>query len=994
MPTRIPFPWPFKGVNVGWPLTAQPSLSSPDALNVLTDEPQRGRARGGSRNGTKKACEDQLGDGTSRRLSGLWQVTKLTVDEGTEGSGGAPSGLYQLATNQDYFADSTNINAHMEDLYPTFAVGTDDVAGTPLAKYLARFDGVRGGTFAAADPMYDGNAGVIAFNDSGDTGSAAAVRDSNYHASDNFLVELHGIVGATAYAFLSARVFNGNVTSLAGVLTLQLEINGPLDTFTISLWKNTTLINAVTQATDTFGYFRMGIRLTGTTAQVQLNGVAAFTTSVGSTTASHRGVAFGAYQEGTGGSPGFYQIRALEPTTSNDFTTLNSADDFSTYATGQQAEATGPFDVGTADQGAPAGLTDQTEFLAMLNGTRAGTDPADGDSGTLGDDGDPFIQTVNPAITLAGALVRRTGDLTPADSFEVRLPFDRDSNGNGPALCVRIKSGTPTDSDGVISARWRPIFAASDVHADWVLFLGDTIVSRGAGVLPQDSTSAIGTTSGVLKLRVEGELVSILVDDVLICSGIIAGQNTAARGVAFGAWATTDVAGPIDTIKIRGLDVYDQDTATGGSPGETVRDTRLIAVAGEDVYSGTLGGPYTKIDNVRDTQRKPSLTDVNGLVYLVDGEDYVKVIDPIAVTADDLVASGGSVPLACTIAVTWRGRLVLSGQEDLPQNIYMSKAGDPTDWNYSPGVPNALQAIDLNASDAGRIGQPVIALVPYHDDTLLIGCDHGLYVVTGDPAAGGTVEAISDGIGFTTRDGWCMSPDGTIYFVGTSGFYRMQAGGSGPVNVALGKYQQYFQELDRASNYIMCTWDRDRVGCWIFVVPRIEGAESTHLWFDAKQEAFWPMRLPTNQGPLATIVYDGDSPTDRYTLLGGHDGYIRRFDKEADQDDGVAITSYVFLGPVNPGGSFADFKIVETEWSLGVPSNGMDYELRVGENAEGALTATADFSGRFTTAGRQEKVRSRARGNTFLYRIGNTVISKAWVLERVEAIFEPSGRKR
>ena len=69
----------------------------------------------------------------------------------------------------------------------------------------------------------------------------------------------------------------------------------------------------------------------------------------------------------------------------------------------------------------------------------------------------------------------------------------------------------------------------------------------------------------------------------------------------------------------------------------------------------------------------------------------------------------------------------------------MSRSGDATDWDYSAEDP--LAAVALNASSsAGRIGDAVHALIPWRDDVMLIGTEHGLFAMSGDPAAGGSID--------------------------------------------------------------------------------------------------------------------------------------------------------------------------------------------------------------------------------------------------------------
>ena len=457
----------------------------------------------------------------------------------------------------------------------------------------------------------------------------------------------------------------------------------------------------------------------------------------------------------------------------------------------------------------------------------------------------------------------------------------------------------------------------------------------------------------------------------------------------------TPTTSTLKFAKFRGQSLVTSSTTTSlvQTPTTTTpRRTWLIAQSLRNLYVGEHPGSLAGFGQASNTS-KPSMCDINGLIYYVNGTD-TKVIDPTASTFANITASAGTVPTLCRIAVNWRSRLVLSQQDASPQNVYLSKAGDPTNWDFNPTPANATQAVALNASSsAGRIGQPVRALIPFRDDVLIIGCDHSLFAMVGDPADGGTITTISDSLGVLQRDAWTIAPNGAVYFVGHGGFYVMNSPTSVPINLALGVYEQFFNGLDRKGNYIMCQWDRDNEGCWIFVTL-IETGESTHLWYDSKLKAFWPQRFPDAQGPLCTTLYDGDAYGDRAIYLGGRDGFVRKIDPTALNDDGTPISSYVFIGPFNPYGPFGKAKLVELEGVTGEGTTNLVYEIRSGDDARAALAAVYDFQLSWTTVGRQPKVRQRARGNTMVLKLQNAVDLNRWSLERVAAMFEPSGKMR
>ena len=72
--------WPIRGLDKVASYEKQPPFSTPDALNVWTDDRSENRERGGSRPGLGKAFTTQLGGGTPVRLLESVQY----VDEDTQ----------------------------------------------------------------------------------------------------------------------------------------------------------------------------------------------------------------------------------------------------------------------------------------------------------------------------------------------------------------------------------------------------------------------------------------------------------------------------------------------------------------------------------------------------------------------------------------------------------------------------------------------------------------------------------------------------------------------------------------------------------------------------------------------------------------------------------------------------------------------------------------------------------------------------------------------
>lgn len=411
--------------------------------------------------------------------------------------------------------------------------------------------------------------------------------------------------------------------------------------------------------------------------------------------------------------------------------------------------------------------------------------------------------------------------------------------------------------------------------------------------------------------------------------------------------------------------------------GSNSRQTYIVAVANRDVYLGTLATQGTLVTGGEDAIVKsviPQGCYSAGKYYFVDSGD-IKQLDIATATMEAYTETAGTAPTGVTTCCIWRDRLVVAGPD---QNVYFSRVGDQHDWDYGQTDPGA--AFSANASTAGHIGEPVVSLMPLSDDLLGIGGDHNLWVVRGDPADGGSIDEISNALGVFGARSWTKAPDGTVYFVGTGGLYRWAPNSKSPVPecISLGSYNQFFTALDRSRVVPSLSWDRDKHGMYGFFYRTGDNLEGSpvHLWYDERLDALFPFQLPLAQGPIVSLVYDGDLPNDRVVLLGGRDGYLRQIDDGTLSDDGSAINGRFTIGAFQlgdannegiigrvqltlgePDGSFtaADFSVLVT-----VKAGETAYDVTEGSNAAFYTMAARLYDGEY---GRVTPIRERLRGN-------------------------------
>jgi hypothetical protein len=502
--------------------------------------------------------------------------------------------------------------------------------------------------------------------------------------------------------------------------------------------------------------------------------------------------------------------------------------------------------------------------------------------------------------------------------------------------------------------------------------------------------STLATGWHTLQVRVSGDVIAGWLDGVRYCTVTTTLNNTQVGfGICVGRFQ--------NVLGIRNLKVYT------GSPLAAARETDVVAVCGQNIYVGTgttlavaSGGAGVVSEVV-----KPQMASRAGVCYITDGLHNLKQLDLALKTVSDIVPSTGSETAATlganTLACVWRDRLVLAAPAATPQNFFMSRQGDATDWDY--GQTDAGAAVAGNASRAGAIGEPLNCLIPWTDDVLILGGDHSIYKVEGDLAAGGQILLVSDSVGTLGPDCWDSDPSGNVYFVGSGGLYQMSPAGL-PVNLANDTVKNLFVNINRATTYVVLTWDRDRNGLHIHLTP-VNSGPATHVFYDATTQGFFPVKYPDAVGPVTAVVFDGDGPLDRQLLIAGRDGYIRKVDPASLTDDGTAITSYVMIGPFRPAGDAALSVLEALEVILGDAPNGFaesDFQMSLsvvtGKDAYTALTSpekTVAFS--FTKQARRKRLLQRISGGSFYFKISG-VAGKLWSFEKLIALFTEGGLQR
>lgn len=439
------------------------------------------------------------------------------------------------------------------------------------------------------------------------------------------------------------------------------------------------------------------------------------------------------------------------------------------------------------------------------------------------------------------------------------------------------------------------------------------------------------------------------------------------------------------------------------------RVVSIVAVSQGNVYTTTPGGAVWSAA-VNDTGETPPLN-YSGILYSAANQQKLWFADginwcyfnPATNTVQRWTASHGQLPVdesnnAPRLICTWRGRTILSGLLKDPQNWFMSAVDDPTDFDYAQGPPlpgtteravSPKMAVAGNLSAAGLIGDVVNTLIPYSDDVLIFGGDHTIHLMRGDPMAGGQVDLVTDAIGMAWGIPWCKDPQGTVWFFSNRGGIFTLVPGQQPIRVSQ-QIESLVQDVNTGEYGIRLLWDDRFQGVHVFVTKLTETAVCDHFFHEARSGAWWQDRYANNDhNPLCCVVVDGNRPEDRTPILGGWDGYVRKIDESATDDDGTTIASEVWIGPMLTK-DMDDMLLDQLQGVLGESSGNVTVSIHVGNTAEAAFGSTAISVGTLA-AGRSLTFPIRRSGHAIYVKLTST---SAWAMEQIRIRLGTRGKVR
>jgi hypothetical protein len=326
---------------------------------------------------------------------------------------------------------------------------------------------------------------------------------------------------------------------------------------------------------------------------------------------------------------------------------------------------------------------------------------------------------------------------------------------------------------------------------------------------------------------------------------------------------------------------------------------------------------------------------------------------------------------------------------------YKSRQNDYEDWDYSQG--DAQAAVAGTSSTAGTPGEAVTAGFSHSDDYAILATKNSIWRITGDPAAGGSLNNISSTIGIIGKKAWCITPENIIVFLATNGVYALTPYSDNTTSfpTALTKnLPNEFLNIDPNQVDVSLEYDIQSNGINIFLTSKTENIR-THWWVNWKDKTFWPQTFAAEYEPTATCSISSTNIEDSGVVLGGRDGSLRMFRNTEANDCGTAFDNYVMIGPVPLAPNSMAGRIMSISAILAERSGSIDWELREALTPEVCISTnlSACDSGTWES-GLNATEYPACYGQAFSLTLNGTDDGTRFIIENIVATTTEMGRRK
>ena len=250
----------------------------------------------------------------------------------------------------------------------------------------------------------------------------------------------------------------------------------------------------------------------------------------------------------------------------------------------------------------------------------------------------------------------------------------------------------------------------------------------------------------------------------------------------------------------------------------------------------------------------------------------------------------------------------------------------------------------------------MVALVPHKDAYLLAATSNSLWVVSGDPAADGSLRNISRGVGMVTARAWCKDHLDRVYFLSSHGLYTVGANGQGLQAISENTLPVELTGVENEETVLVYN-HADR-GVYIHLP-----GDSVSFFYDTERQGFWPFN--TDKAESHVLI----GPVKLGSL------------------DQTGVISAIH-GMMAAGSATVNWRIVTGETAEEAADNGKS--AIAASLSSSSYSSYVKYSGSWT-AGRSKTVRPRVRGMWACIWLQST---GQWAYERITMQIASAGAWR
>ena len=341
------------------------------------------------------------------------------------------------------------------------------------------------------------------------------------------------------------------------------------------------------------------------------------------------------------------------------------------------------------------------------------------------------------------------------------------------------------------------------------------------------------------------------------------------------------------------------------------------------------------------------LMESDGVVYGLGG-GYARKIDAATLQVTAWTATAGTFPGSSGLGsgqtrMRFLGslvsRLVLAGDKTDPQNAYLPKIGDQSDFDVTDELGAAYA---LNTSYPGKVGQPITCIAQVSAQAMLIGCVSQTWIMAGDLAAGlPDLQVLSLTSGISGPRAAALADDGVAIAHSPDGMLIIAGGVLS--NLSAGVLSEGIQ-IPRASiydYYITIAREPWRHLTFVFVTP-VDGSQGLHFAYSERvggfqrgEGGFFPVVFGDNAlQPVSACMFRGK------LLLGTLDGRIVNLDDTVTTDDGEDFDSLISVA-IPMGGANLDTILRRLSIVPSLASESFDWTIYGGRTPEEAFDGTS-----------------------------------------------------